>query len=156
MPKSHRMIAQGPAAPPNWELCQCQQGNHSQPQTPREQLQMEGHPHPLPPAPGPHPAPTGPQPVPTGPGPQPAFTDHGSKSAFTGPVPKSPFIDPSQFGTWACICQPCPPQFDFYYRALYLHYLLIYSSSSVSSNISNSSNFLELDNTSISMPILVN
>ena len=35
-------------------------------------------------------------------------------------------------------------------------YLLIYSSSSGSSNISNSSNFLGLDNTNISMPILVN
>ena len=35
-------------------------------------------------------------------------------------------------------------------------YLLIYSSSSGSSNISNSSNFLGLDNTHISMPILVN
>ena len=35
-------------------------------------------------------------------------------------------------------------------------YLLIYSSSSGSSNISNSNNFLGLDNTHISMPILVN
>ena len=35
-------------------------------------------------------------------------------------------------------------------------YLLIYSSSSGSSNISNSSNFLGLDNTHISTPILVN
>ena len=35
-------------------------------------------------------------------------------------------------------------------------YLLIYSSSSGSNNISNSSNFLGLDNTHISMPILVN
>ena len=35
-------------------------------------------------------------------------------------------------------------------------YLLIYSSSSASSNISNISNFLGLDNTHISMPILVN
>ena len=35
-------------------------------------------------------------------------------------------------------------------------YLLIYSSSSDSSNISNSSNFLGLDNTHISVPILVN
>ena len=34
--------------------------------------------------------------------------------------------------------------------------LLIYSSSSGSSNISNSSNFLGLDNTNISMPIFVN
>ena len=35
-------------------------------------------------------------------------------------------------------------------------YLLVYSSSSASSNISNIINFLGLDNTHISMPILVN
>ena len=54
-----------------------------------------------------------------------------------------------------CICWPWPT--IFYYCALILRfYLLIYNSSSGSSNINNSSNFLGLDNTHISMPILVN
>ena len=73
---------------------------------------------------------------------------------------------PCQSGAWACIYQHCPPPPPIciywscptiFITALWICiYLLIYSSSSASSNISNRSNFLGLDNVNISMPILVN
>ena len=53
-----------------------------------------------------------------------------------------------------CIYWPCP---TIFITMLWICiYLLIYSGSSGYSNISNSSNFLGLENTNISMPILVN
>ena len=68
---------------------------------------------------------------------------------------------PGQSRAWTCIYQCLPPICIYWpWSTIFITvlsiciYLLIYSSSSDSGNISNSSNFLGLDNTNISMPIL--
>ena len=105
----------------------------------------------------------GPQFVFTGPGPKFVFTGPGPQFVFTGPGPN--FYLPALFSSKPgladtnlvppiCIYWPWP---TIFITVLWICiYLLIYSSSSGSSNINNSSNFLGLDNTHISMPILVN
>ena len=82
---------------------------------------------------------SGPQFVFNGPVPQFVFTGPGPKFLFTGPGPKFLFTGPGQPRAWACIHQHCP-----------------HIANSGSSNISNSSKILGLDNTNINMPILVN
>ena len=135
-------------------------------------------PCPWPPAPvlGP-----GPQFVFTGSGPQFVFTLPGPKFVFNGPGPKLVFNNPginlylpalapnfylpalvspkpgladNNLVLPICIYWPWPTTFI---TVLWIYiYLLIYGSSSGSSIISNSSNFLGLHSTNISMPILVN
>ena len=99
----------------------------------------------------------------TGSGSQFVFTNPGPKFVFTGPCPKFLFTGPGQSGAWACIYQLVPPICIYWlWPTIFIAvlwiciYLLICSSSCGSSNISNSSNFLGLDNTNISMPISVN
>ena len=113
-----------------------------------------------------------PQFVSTGPGPQFVFTGPGPKFVFTGPGPQFVFTGPgpnfylpalfsskpgladTNLVPPICIYWPWP---TIFITVLWICiYLLIYSSSSGSSIISNSSNFLGLHNTNISMPILVN
>ena len=104
----------------------------------------------------------GPQIVFTGPGPKFVFTGPGAQFVFTGPGSKFLFTRLGQSEAWACRYQSCPPNlyllalaYDFITVLWICIYLLIYSSSSGSSIISNG-NFLGLHNTNISMPILVN
>ena len=69
-------------------------------------------------------------------------------------VSPKPGLADTNLVPWICIYLPWP---TIFITVLWICiYLLIYSSSSGSSIISNSSNFLGLHNTNISMPILVN
>ena len=105
----------------------------------------------------------GPQFVFNGLGPQFVFTDPGPKFVFTGPGPNfytpvlvssGPGLAFTNLDPPICIYWPWP---TIFITLLWIcTYPLIYSSSSGSSNISNSSNFLGLDITNISMSILVN
>ena len=130
----------------------------------------------LAPDPGP-----GPQFVFIGPGPQFVFTGPGPQFVFTGLAPNlylpalapnfylptlapnfylpgrvSPEHGLAYFNLVPPICIYWPWPTNFITVHWFCIYLRIYSSSSGSSNIGNSSNFLGLDNTHISIPILVN
>ena len=86
--------------------------------------------------------------------PQFVFTDSSPKFVFTGPSQSGAGLAYTNIAPLICIYWP--------WRTIFITvlwiciYLLIFSSSSDSNNISNSSNFLGLDNINISMPILVN
>ena len=100
----------------------------------------------------------------TGPGPHFVFTGPCPKSVFTGPGPKFLLTGPGRSGAWACIYQPCSLDlfllalaYDFYYRALNLHLPSIVVAAVVAAVIlAIEVNFFGLDNTNISIPILVN
>ena len=89
-----------------------------------------------------------------GPGPQFVFTVPGPNFFLPALVSSGPGLAYTNFVPSICICWPWPT--TFISVLWFCIYLFIYSSSSGSSNISTGSNFLGLDNTNISMQILVN
>ena len=96
----------------------------------------------------------GPQFVFNVPVPQFVFTDSSPKFVFTGPSQSGAGLAYTNIAPLICIYWPWP---TIFITVLWICiYRLIFSSSSDSNNISNSSNFLGLDNINISMPILVN